>query len=64
MDGRGGWGNVPAAHEPAPLNRILHFYGDSFFASREIAFQPALEGRPVWSAAHLISFSAIGAAYW
>jgi len=29
-------------------NRILHVDGDSFFASCEIALNPALEGRPVW----------------
>ena len=29
-------------------NRILHIDGDSFFASCEIALNPALEGRPVW----------------
>jgi len=28
--------------------RILHVDGDSFFASCEIALNPALEGRPVW----------------
>jgi len=31
-----------------PNNRILHVDGDSFFASCEIALNPALEGRPVW----------------
>jgi DNA polymerase-4 len=30
------------------MNRILHVDGDSFFASCEIALQPALQGRPVW----------------
>ena len=29
-------------------NRILHVDGDSFFASCEIALNPALEGQPVW----------------
>ena len=29
-------------------NRILHADGDSFFASCEVAENPALEGRPVW----------------
>ena len=29
-------------------NRILHVDGDSFFASCEIALNPALEGRSVW----------------
>ena len=37
---------------PLPMsrhnNRILHVDGDSFFASCEIALNPALEGRPVW----------------
>jgi DNA polymerase-4 len=31
-----------------PTNRILHVDGDSFFASCEIALDPALQGRPVW----------------
>src|SRR5580692_1092779 len=29
-------------------NRILHVDADSFFASCEIAIDPALQGRPVW----------------
>lgn len=37
---------------PLPVNarphRILHVDGDSFFASCEIALNPALTGRPVW----------------
>ena len=32
----------------APLNRILHVDGDSFFASCEVAEHPQWQGRPVW----------------
>jgi len=31
-----------------PANRILHFDGDSFFASCEIALNPRLQERPIW----------------
>jgi len=31
-----------------PANRILHVDGDSFFASCEVALNPALRERPVW----------------
>jgi nucleotidyltransferase/DNA polymerase involved in DNA repair len=45
MDGDSGRGNVSVTCEHP---RILHFDGDSFFASCEIALDPKLEGRPVW----------------
>jgi DNA polymerase-4 len=36
------------SREPTGPIRILHADGDSFFASCEIALDPALAGRPVW----------------